>query len=157
MLVLADPDTHCTSPTMAPYQVDIVQAIAYLREIGRESGAFQQVAFTVSSNPPAGSFKVPAYITRRGLSAVPDLRSRGTIKFEIINPITTEYTNWLSIEAAVGKIVDECILMAKHTEPTTAGWRLVGSTRSVKVSIVNPHQVGFNNSTSGAGNSSSMS
>ena len=160
MKALADPRTHCTSPTMAPDEFDIAQAITYLSALEQQSGTIQSIAFSVPDPPLGGTFPVPSYITRRGISTVPDIRSRGTIKFEIINPITVEYTHWLSIVDAVRRVVEECILSTEHTGTTTAGWRTVGLTGSLKVSIVNPHQLGFNDTTSHpavAGNSSATS
>ena len=146
-LALAETRTHCTNPAHPPNTTDMINAFYRLNSILTEWGD-RTVTFVKFSTPGLQGYRVPVYVTQNGMANNADPGDHGTIEFDIVgNDVTLEHTNGQAINKAVWSIVLECILSTTEVmHTTTAGWKVVGDTSALNVSVVDPQGVGLNSS-----------
>ena len=136
MLTFANHLFYCTNPMFKPRLEDVLDANLELNEIARIWGN-RKVLFSRYPIPITEGYRVPAYVTRFGISQEPDRNMHGAILIDLAGPlISSELILWNTVTYVVRDILIRCIVAPKHSANTTAGSSTVGDTNSLYLSII---------------------
>ena len=135
ILALGNQIFYCTDPKYTPRVPDVMDANYELNVIALAWGN-KKVKFSRGEIPAAEGYRVPAYITRFGISTEPETNIRGAILIDLVGPlVASESTFWNTISSVARDIIVRCIIAPTRTRHTTAGCSTTGDTNSLFVSV----------------------
>lgn len=135
ILALGNHLFYCTEPKYTPSVPDVLDANFELNAIAATWGN-KKVKFSRAEIPATEGYRVPAYITRFGISTEPETNIRGAILIDLVGPtIESETTYWSTVATVARDIIVRCIIGPVRTRHTTAGCSTIGDTNSLYVSV----------------------
>ena len=137
LALAANPIPHCTSPSHPPNLANIDKSLSAVNFLAVRFG-HQRISFKRED--------VPCYVTPEGLAHNPKPEDHGAIGINMIGPdVTMEFAQWDDICDWVRLLIRRCCPTPNWS--TSAGWIVIGDTRSLNISLVDPHHpLGSNSS-----------